>query len=792
MDEKEIYKILRYGSSEDREKLINFAPAHEMKGLSLDLVKSGMPGMVVLAVTNLSVAYCNGKAPEFGAKLAFAAHKMAVELYENEPDHAGLIKTTLSNLAFQYVNALNLLGNSQEVDTFTEEWITYYQKKVQEPENLSSLLTARANALINLNRIDEAQAILDDNTIYWNPGNQIERKRLLNKINMSKAPVTSVVKPEPIDMNKVIADALQEMVGSMPNQTDSYSQLSDLLVSNSGKIDVNDKTQYEKTLEALKKAETFLTKGTTGENEWTIKQKVREATKIFKIFDKPEKTAIQNSMLVLQDALGWAKKNQHNELINDSLWGIYLCYSRLGDNSKAADALILLRTNLENMRAGIQDPLERGGAFSTYQYLFNSMVEKLYSSGRNFDLLQAIESSKGRAIADLLTKQFRTIMRDVDTYSAASDLPKLTQQHNFHYLTFFLDELEQHYIAYAVLVDKNGQIRSIEPAKIQRETFLNAVKHLDPSQWDQPSFDNPGILPPNASINLEPLTQWVKPLMDAQILKYGDHLVISGDGHLCNIPWHYLLCDGKFLLDLISTSRVHNASHLKLILNYPLKVPNTVLGVVLPRARDLKKPNWKQFRENLYKPIYYLKEFFPESNVECLENTRVTLSSLSSKSLKGKLVHFSTHGFFPSLDAGGSPYHSSGILLSDGKKLPTDRQSVSKECLLTPEKLLKNEINLTGSHISLMACVSGLSKEGIGGDALGLDWALIQAGASSMLSSHWDVDASDAAEFFQLFYDNWLIKQESRAKAVRNAMIKMKQKSNPHAWAAFCLSGDWR
>ena len=82
-----------------------------------------------------------------------------------------------------------------------------------------------------------------------------------------------------------------------------------------------------------------------------------------------------------------------------------------------------------------------------------------------------------------------------------------------------------------------------------------------------------------------------------------------------------------------------------------------------------------------------------------------------------------------------------GLMLAAEEKLPVrnvkdPNSHVFTKHLLTPKKILDKDINpnlnFSESHISLMACVSGLSKEGIGGDALGLEWAFLLAGASSL------------------------------------------------------------
>jgi CHAT domain-containing protein len=98
--------------------------------------------------------------------------------------------------------------------------------------------------------------------------------------------------------------------------------------------------------------------------------------------------------------------------------------------------------------------------------------------------------------------------------------------------------------------------------------------------------------------------------------------------------------------------------------------------------------------------------------------------------------------------------------------------------------------------VTLQACVTGHAREGIGGDALGLDWALFQLGASSLLASHWNISAELSARFCTEFYRLWLEEGKSRSAAWRESILWMMGQqgefSMPYAWAAFSLSGDWR
>jgi CHAT domain-containing protein len=184
--------------------------------------------------------------------------------------------------------------------------------------------------------------------------------------------------------------------------------------------------------------------------------------------------------------------------------------------------------------------------------------------------------------------------------------------------------------------------------------------------------------------------------------------------------------------------------------------------------------------------------------VELVENESVTFEKFKEMDLCNSVLHFSTHGVFPQKMANRNPFANSGIVISDGNSLPDANLVARGETthLLSPQQILQNGLQLKESHVTMMACVSGLSLEGLGGDALGLDWALSQAGAKSILASHWMVSAAAAADFFRLFYNKWLMENKPRGKAFRETVIELRTSSgknaNAHCWAAFSLSGDWR
>ncbi|GAI78437.1 unnamed protein product, partial [marine sediment metagenome] len=89
------------------------------------------------------------------------------------------------------------------------------------------------------------------------------------------------------------------------------------------------------------------------------------------------------------------------------------------------------------------------------------------------------------------------------------------------------------------------------------------------------------------------------------------------------------------------------------------------------------------------------------------------------------------------------------------------------------------------------------AKEGVGRDALGLEWTMLLAGASSILATHWNVGANHSYEFLNRFYQYWLHDKMSKAKAWRKTVLELKKSKNtelnsPYAYAAYSLTGTWK
>lgn len=795
METQEIYSVLKKGSPNQIRSLIETAPENSFKDFALGMADAHNLATLIVTLTSMIMEYCNGKEPEYGINLAEAAHKIALEIYTENADHGGIILTTLSNLATQHLNALNHLGRSEELLAIADTYLPIY-KALNEMENYPSLAVAKAYALFNLNRIDECKELLIDVDSTLNPGAQIEKDRLLNRIKNLTGNMTSTESQDDTpSVRKSILDAFNSTDTSVLGENQELlSQFRNILGDENkhASLNPNNINDYNSLLGILDSGEAILTKGSTTESELTMRKKCRLASSIFHPGSPTPATPaqIQLSLSELLDVYDWAKLNNSKDLLNDAIWGRYLCHSRLSHDSEAADALIELRTSLEAQRAGIIDPIKRGGAFSTYPELFNVLCERLSKSGRYVELLESIEASKGRAIADILTRKQNKPVPDADIYGAISNLKTLTHTHQFNYLSFYLDRYAGEAIIYMVMVCKDGNTYGIEPIKIDEKLLNSALKNIAPSSWNQPGFR--GRKNPNSSVIMAPLTMLIKELFDKGVLQKNDHICYTADEQLNNIPLHYLPFNDGLLIDTFSISRIHNAAQLETLLEKIPDKPTRAEVFVVSAIQDIRSEIWPELDKSFNNPAISLSKYL---DTETLKGKEVNITDLQKKNIQQAVLHFSTHGI---TEIGSkNPYNGSGLVISDGDNLPDKDKIASGDltCVLTPEKIVDSEMNLHDSHVSLMACVSGLSREGLGGDALGLEWALVNAGARSILSSHWMVSSILSAEFFELFYQLWLGQNQSKAKAYQNAICSMHKSSSVkdmHKYSAFSLSGDWR
>lgn len=742
---QDIATLFRTGPPAALTQFVQSCPDFPLRDQAAQLATTDMPAARSLALGMVGQGLSFGRAAALGAEVAVAAHALLREDFESYGPKV-VLPFTLSRAASEALHALNLAGRYTDALAFADEVIPLYDA---EPENGPTIRVARITALYQLSRIDEAkEAIARERARGVTGAAVIELDRLGRLIAQMTGAVTQRKEQKPA------TEASEALFKENRRQREIMDRMTALL-------------------------------GGAGEetNEWRAMQLIRDGTAIFTHPSKgKDPTLLRESLAKLTVARDWARDNASAAHENDALWGIYLCQSRLSTPAEAAAALQALRANLEKARASVANPVERGGITSLYPHLFPALCKMLTQTNNPVALLDAMEGAKGRAVADALVKRSGAPMDDRILAEPAARLPALMRQVRAHYVSYFVDDEE----TYAVLVAKDGSTHQADPIPLGREAIRAAAEQANPKTWNGDAVD----------ARLAPLVAWLEPHVASGLLADGDHICYSPDEHLHHIPLHVLLFGGEPLAARFSVSRTHGAAALSILLGRPASArPARYVAIEVPTQDDT---TLKGFMEALEHARMVLRE--------CAQGDEILREAarpdaLRQLDLTHSVVHFATHGRFP--HAGdpvpANPYTTSGLLLAGPDGIPDQHRVETgqmEEAFLTPQRILDMGLDFTGSHVTMQACVSGLAEEGLGGDALGLDWALTQARATSLLGAHWNIGVGVSAFYFECFYRHWLQDGLSRGRAwwstIRDLRGAGGEFSAPYAWAAFSLSGDWR
>lgn len=791
------YTTLKKGYKTELKQLLFSLPDNPLKDPAIMLMENPTPLTVVLSFGGLLVSYSHGADCKVGADLGYAVYQYSKDLKQSG-SFPELMTMTILGYAGNYITALNNLSRFSEVIDFVDSEMPLWDSWKSEPvssqdlqgihENLKTILVSKIFAFVELKEIDKAEAVINDpdHPVEGNWASDIELNRLKEKINL--------IRTSPIRTAEQEKDKSGDQSAKQTQQADLYSTLRNLLnnidlddlpddlLTKTRSFDTSTKEGMKQTEDFLSMGEEFLTKNSGEVNEISVRQKIRRASQIF-VDNSPEEKEIRDSKNILTRSLEEAKHLKNYELENDARYGLYLCNSRLDKYSEAADHLLEIRKNLEGIRSKINDPYKKAGTFKTYPYLFDASVEYFFKAKRYNDMLDAMEGDKGRIIFDVLNTKTSF---DIDEYAGwdiSSKLLPLLEKENAHYLSFHLDENN----GYFVFLLNSGKIEgnTIPFGKNQLKKWTGGYRLQDPAQWKE------NIRPIDIIKELNPLVSFLEQYINKGLIKEGDHICYSPDDLLYLFPISYLKIDNKRVIDYFTLSRVHNAMHLKYLLEPKNDFPVNILLLYVPGSEDA---------EILKQKFTVVPDFLNSLNFNKITYLRKELADyrdLAKNIGNSNLIHFATHGVF----SPANPFEESGLLIASDKQLPAgDQLPVGNEFLLSPRKIIElgKGRYLQNAHVSMHACVSGNAKEGLAGDALGLEWAFLQKGASSLSSTYWKVDINAANEYFKLFYTHWLKDGLSKARSHQKALVELKEKEwlkrypEEYFWAAFELIGDWR
>ena len=803
----DLFHLFSHGDTAALADFVAQCPDSIVKASVLDFINQGDREVQLLGLCMLADPYCRGKDAALGTTICTFVHAVSQRNYDEtgSPNYLTIVAQSAITSLVGYASQ----GEHEHVIRFGKAAADWLEAR-RSDEQKAELLMHRIEAHLELQQFDAAGALLDiAETVVIPPGLPAQlgrRQQLRRRFDLAARQRATQLLPVQLSASdKFAADRkeLSEMVGRLQAVASvgvwkEHAGLQALIAEAAALAEGDAGESHFEWLERSEPVRARLTEFLTGgaggtNNALRNRQRKTAAVAIFRDPIKGRDSAcIEGSLATLLEVRSWAEVNDFPDDENDALWGLYLCYVRTQRPEQAIEMLQALRSNLERRRSRIVDPEQRAGAFRVFPRLFGELCHLLCRDGREAELLGAIEGAKGRFLADVLTRQRGEAVPDSESGEPTEALLRVLQAGKAHYLSYFVDDEE----IYAVLVARDGSMHC-QAIGLGRERLRVLVQSVDPKTWNG---TRTGLFPSPAATcpldELASLVQWLEPHIEAGTLRQGDHICYCPDEQLHLVPLHYLRLRGKPLVQSFSMSRIHSAAALTTLLEKPCAIPSRFVALQVPAQQDLNDP---QKLSSLARVPAWLAE---RSSGVTLAREHGTVDALADLDLSGRLIHFATHGTFPSRDASErnpNPFQASGLALAQDGELPSlalVSTGKSDDTLLTPERVL--DLRFDGSHVTLQACVSGLAKEGIGGDALGLDLAFLLSGAQSLLATHWNIPANASADFSVRFYQRWSVEKSSRAESWREAVLHLMHGDGPstargeYYWAGFSLSGDWR
>jgi len=247
-------------------------------------------------------------------------------------------------------------------------------------------------------------------------------------------------------------------------------------------------------------------------------------------------------------------------------------------------------------------------------------------------------------------------------------------------------------------------------------------------------------------------------------------IYISPDNVLNYLPFQALQNKGRYLVEDYAIAYTPSASVLKFFLKNRRQNNNKERILAFGNA-NLRDPRFKLVYAE--KEVKKIARLFPQSRVFLGDEA----NEYTVKLLSGDydILHFAIH----------SQLNPEKPMLSC-LRLSPDKEN---DGYLHVREIF--DLNLNASLVVLSACDTALGKLTIGNEVVGLTRAFLFAGASSVISTLWNIDDEETSILMTDFYKN--LKTMSKVEALREAQVAMiKRAKAPYYWAAFGLFGDYR
>ena len=287
------------------------------------------------------------------------------------------------------------------------------------------------------------------------------------------------------------------------------------------------------------------------------------------------------------------------------------------------------------------------------------------------------------------------------------------------------------------------------------------------------------ILIAQAENNLYPPLQQLHKLLIAPIADLlpknsKESVIFIPAGALFEVPFAALQDErGNYLIDkhtiltapslgvLAQTAKIQPQGKNALIVGNPtMPTPRAVYG-----ESQLKSLGYSQTEASQIAKLY---------QTDALIGAQATEAAIKPQLANYRVIHLSTHGILNQQLVG-----ESAIVLAAGG---------GEDGYLTVNEIL--DLKLNADLVVLSACDTGRGE--IKGDGvIGLSRALMTGGTRSLIVSLWAVDDRSTSELMQGFYRQWREGKQSKAEALRGAMLAVRDKyPAPYHWAGMTLMGE--
>ena len=686
---------------------------------------------------------------------------------------ANVLDLLASNLA--------AVGHARLVVKESERWAEWLTKTGMEDYYLAQIRLCQAEALIMAGEYDRAQNCLQLLTglkLQSSQGPIFER--LINKLPVMLRAMDEIA-PPPLDIEKIFNQSLDVLAELNPKLKTLQTRASFNSVENAAAgfgftkpaVSVDGVIQQCIALHDAGNPQGALM-GVIGGLSSFIQDEQQS-------HDKEKLTALVEPVGVAMD---YAAQYEFWEDWVSLAWLRSIFLIRTDAMIEAAVILREIRDEINRRRVAVNDPRNRAAVSVYLPHLYTQNIKVLYQLGSDYDMeyFHVIEEAKSKILAEVAgvrpdisrETQFDTFRQyEVDVFDELIQVLQ-TSSAEAQYITMLVDDK----FTYLATVNKHGEVEK-KRILLKVEIIQTAAHHL--GELCNGSLSNLSLcrpMDPNDpwQRSFAPIINSLRPLTDV-LLNYGEKsevLCLSLDGPLFNLPLHMLASEDTALVNKTPVTVVPSVEILIHCAQQRQKAEaySQAVAYSIPQRSNQGELEKAAFADI----VNELSNALP-TVTRC--DQQASFKQLSMDIKVAQILLIAGHGQFNSTD----PLNRSGIYFSSADDLS----------LVTPEQIAV--INAAGSHVDLLACVSGETTSITSREALGMIWALFQAGSSSILASSWKVNINSAKELMKIFYRYWLIEKLPLYLAHQKMMQEIRDTNDtwrhPYHWAPLVLYGYW-